>query len=141
MAPAAVQTKQSVSAYSTSAPTLFTHASIAGALTPSRSPITSTRFPSSFMVALLIGMSDSRFQDERHAVRRVGHATEEQAALGHEQRPLHLARAHGPERVAEIAHGGGDVALGRSIARQAVVRDECRPAGPRDLAADAAPRG
>src|SRR6266545_2979479 len=53
MAPAAVQTKQSVSAYSTSAPALFTHASMAGALTPSRSPITSTRFPLRFIVFLL----------------------------------------------------------------------------------------
>src|SRR5437899_12389974 len=80
MAPAAVQTKQSVSAYSTSAPALFTHASMAGALTPSRSPITSTRFPLRFIVFLL-----SRFHQERHAIRGLGHPAEEQASLRHEQ--------------------------------------------------------
>src|SRR4029450_8807352 len=51
MAPAAVQTKQSVSASRISAPALFTQASMAGALTPSRSPITSTRLPRSFIVS------------------------------------------------------------------------------------------
>src|SRR5881396_4301025 len=106
MAPAAVQTKQSVSAYSTSAPALFTDASMAGALTPSRSPITSTRFPLRFIVSLLSRLLG--LHHERHAVRGLRHPAEEQASLRHEQRPLHLARAHRAERVGEVAHRRGD---------------------------------
>src|SRR5262245_36434820 len=103
MAPAAVQTKQSVSAYSTCAPALFTQASMAGAFTPSRSPITSTRLPLSFIGS----PRRSRIQEKRDSVRRFGHAAEEQTALRHEQHALHLAVPHRPEGVRQVADGRG----------------------------------
>src|SRR5262245_53858535 len=133
MAPAAVQTKQSVSAYSTSAPALRTHASMAGPLTPSRSPITRTRFPLSSIIR-----SSSSLDDEGYTVRRFRHAAKKQAPFRHEQRAADLPGAHRAQRVGQVANGRRDVPLGRRVSRHAVGRDELVDAVARDLAAHGA---
>src|SRR5262249_54458659 len=82
-----------------------------------------------------------RFEDEAYTVGRLRHASEEQAAFGHEERAPHLARAHRPERVREVAHRGRDVPLSRGVPGHPVMRDEVTDAVAGNLATHRAERG
>src|SRR4051794_28920051 len=139
MAPAAVQTKHSVATKTTSAPAAFAQAAMAGPEIPSRSPMAITFFPWSmcllFTPSALPLRGTVSLEKDAHPVGQLGHAPEEQAALGEEQDPIGVPGGEAVEGVGEVAERRRQVPLGGGEAGHAPPGDEVGDLGPLDVLA------